>query len=237
VNLRPLAFAALAVVGVVAAGCNSPTTEVRLRDPSEVALEIDTPSGPQVVLPKSRTPAEVELPRTEPPYLGEALFEAHPIRTARGGIELRCDACVGYPLVKPIGDDGTIHYDGLPEDRLDWSSTSLRMTYTHPFCHPGRYCGQGGAYRVRFVTDMQNVEQIRHVEHGPSPFYMVPIALVLDGVVVASAYGLATAAVGKTAWALGLVGVSLFSWVALPITVLAIASVVSPPREEIVYPR
>jgi hypothetical protein len=225
------------VVAALAAACTSPTTEVKLRDPSQVQLEIDTPTGPQVVLPKSSTPTEAELPRTEPPYLGEALFEAHPIRTARGGIWLRCDACSGYPLEKVVNDDGTIHYAGLPEDHLRMSADTWQMTYEHPFCHPGRYCSQAGAYRVRFVTDMSNVQEIRHVEHGVSPWVAVPLGLGVDGIVALSGYGLAASAVGSGTWVLGLLGVSLFSWVALPLTVLAIASVVDPPHEEIVYRR
>src|SRR5450631_2398836 len=105
--LPPRVIAALSLLALPALpACTVPKTEVRVRDPGDVTLEADTPNGPTEILPRGRKPIEAVLPRTEPPYLGTALFEAHPIRTSLGGIVLRCDACVGFPLQKVLGDDG-----------------------------------------------------------------------------------------------------------------------------------
>jgi hypothetical protein len=227
--------ASLSVPFVV--GCTQPQTEVRVRDPGEVALEMDTPSGRAEVLPKSHTPMEAELPRTEPPYLGEALFEAHPIRTQAGGIRLRCDACTGYPLEKALSDDGVMRYDGMPADRLTWNSERLRMDFVHPFCHPGRYCSQSGAYRVSLVTDMSNVAEIRHKEVGTTFGQVLPWTIGVLAIEGVSVYALATSSIASTGWVLGLVGASIFSLPALAMTIFAISTLASPPYDERVYPR
>jgi hypothetical protein len=150
---------------------------------------------------------------------------------------LRCDACTGYPLEKVLPDDGTIRYAGLPEDRLRWDSETLRMTFTHPFCHPGRYCSASNAYSVRFVTPMSNVAEIHHKEEGATVLQLLPWAVLVDGLDALSFYGVITSAVGTGGWVAGLVGVSLLTAPALGLLGWTIATIVSPPSDEVVYPR
>lgn len=174
-----------------ATGCTQTlTTEVRLRDPSLVAVRIDTPDGPRDILPAGHDAMDVELPRTEPPYRGTALFEAHAMRDGRtGAITLRCDACLGHPLEHVVPGDGLVTYNGLAQDRVQWSSGQLSLAFTHLYSGPGRYVTSNEAYRVWLVTPESNVVQVLEKRTTPSYTVSLPVSIALTTIFTAAIVG------------------------------------------------
>jgi hypothetical protein len=160
---------ALLALAVPLAGCSPRTwTEVKLRDPSAAAVEIETPHGPEVLLPAGRVAQEITLPRTTPPYGREVLYESSALREEGGAITMRCDACIKAPIVRlvPAGDGATLSTDGLPNAGsvgVAFERDALRMRLAYPYYVPAGRSMHGPyvAFRYDVVVPRDAVMEVR----------------------------------------------------------------------------
>jgi hypothetical protein len=226
-------------------GCayQTTTTEVRLRDPGMVALQVETPTGTQELLPPGRDALDVELPRTEPPYAGTALFEAHAMRQAgTGAVTLRCDACFGHPLehVVPVG--GLVQYEGAAQERVQWKDGQMLLSFTQLYLGPGRYARSNPAYRVWLATPTSNVLEVREktttVGTGVSLPWAIVFAVAMTSCIVAGIAAIpghngAPEALGIVAIDVGVLGDLL----AIPMLGSSIWEAQHPSTDVVVYPR
>ena len=140
-------------------GCTNVVTEIVVKDPAAVSVRVANPDGVGAeILPATRAPAEVEIPKTNPPYTPGVVFAASAIRHDRGGITLRCDACAGTPTLDVLGDDGRIYEDGpwesvaTPKPVLTiYGNDAVISHIEYPYVVPA---GKSVSHRVAFDVDL-----------------------------------------------------------------------------------
>jgi hypothetical protein len=233
-----------AAVLPLAAGCyQRSTTELRVRDPGGVTVRVDTPQGQREILPAGRTPADVEIPKTEPPYAGYALFEAHALRRGDGAIRLQCDACLGAPLETVMPPDGHVSYPGAPEDRLTWNDDTLVMRFDHFFAGPGRFPTYRVAYSASLVTPLANVVEVRQKVTTDEDDLSLGVSILLNvaflSMMGAGIYGV-TQSDSSLVDALSVTGLvigGLAELVCIPLLSEAIFAAAHPDTDTVLYPR
>jgi hypothetical protein len=189
--------------------CSFPTTtELRVRDPGQVSVEVNTPDGHRVILAPGREPEEVTLPRTEPPYLGDVLYEASAIRDTSGAITLRCDACLNVPLQHIVSRDGVATLEtparALPPP-ISWTNDTLRIPLAYPYYVAGSRSPRGPytAFRYDLVvprSSLVDVTRRRPDKHDEGWVYLLAMGIPLTALSVFLYAHMATTTVGSAGW-------------------------------------
>jgi hypothetical protein len=144
---------------------------LRVHDPGAVAIDVDTPSGRGRVLPQGRTPLEVPIVKTSPPYEAGAAHALSVVRDEEGAITIRCPACYrDHPLVV-MPEDGRLPGDKPSNNTL--SLEGLKYSYEGAWLlvHvPLLYQEHGKAARptatVDLATPRSNVEEFARSRPG-----------------------------------------------------------------------
>jgi hypothetical protein len=178
----------LGAVSLLLAGClPTPVTAVVLRDPHEVSLEIETPSGKKTLLAARGPSVEVDLPRTVPPWDERLQLTASAIRDGAGGISVRCDACQAVPERQLVPPSGAIVLPGPAARMVTWQGDELSLRFAYPYdAHfSRRRVAADEAFTVRLVTPTRNVVEVhdKRIAHPREGWWLLGIA----GVFVAAA--------------------------------------------------
>jgi hypothetical protein len=224
---------ALPLVIAAAAGCQTPAEwyEVRIRDPSAVSLEIETPHGTKVLLPAGASSAEITVPRTAPPYRGDVLYEASAIREESGAIAMRCDACIRKPLTHLLPADGSMTIQLDPSTaatfRPRWTTDALRLPLAQQYFVPaGRHSVYGPyeAFRYDVVIPRDALVEVRKKREdlrGAGLEELVGGAVLTAAAAAVMVLGVRGAmSTNETANAWGTIGIVLDANILLPVAVM-----------------
>jgi hypothetical protein len=142
-------------------------TFIRIRQPSEVSVGVQTPRGGEWLLPAGAPPNTAELPNSNPPLTEGDKF-ATVQRHVSGAVSLDCPSCDGAQHAMVVGEVPSIVLRGDVEQTLKWDAESRRlsMRYSHLAMfnchrHPSQKCPRE-ALGLWLSTAEANVVEIRH---------------------------------------------------------------------------
>jgi hypothetical protein len=143
------------------------TTYVKIRQPSEVSVGVQTPRGGEWLLPAGGPAGTAELPSSNPPLTEGDKF-ATVQRRLSGEVSLDCPSCDGAQHAQVVGDHQPIALRGDLERTLKWDAESgrLSMRYSHVAIfdclrHRGHNCPRE-ALSLSLSTPEANIVEIRH---------------------------------------------------------------------------
>ncbi len=226
------------------AGCTDVTTEIQVKDPAAVSVRVPSKNGTgAIVLPSGAEPAEVPLPKGEPPYEPGVMFDASAIRRTSGGVTLRCDACVGTPTLVAVPDSG------LLTDTVGWSTRLHRIITVHgdtatisrvsyPYLVPaGKTSTSHTAFVVDVVTPTANIVYARR---GGGDTHVGGYVATTMGVLILGAATLVfydaahTSSAGNPAVVYG--GGALTALLGLGVVLAGVGAIMKPPVNEMAWP-
>jgi len=175
------------------AGCviRHDITHVVLRDPSRVAIDVDTPNGAVEILPVGS--ARGEIPESMPPYIGSAEHGSWVERGSDEATANRIDAwCPPCRTVRRrrILAGSALDLDGSATDLLAFDGDRLRARYVFDAgspCtrHPGRTCVVP-KLTLELVTPLPNVASIDYERRLQAPDHTGLVGAIIFAAVYAS---------------------------------------------------
>jgi hypothetical protein len=160
--MRARALVAILVGIASVLGCGvDHDVRVRVRDPREVALEVETTTGPTRLLPPGDAPVDVPLPPDTPAAAPGLVDGRRALRLENGAIELRCAGCAEYPEMEAVDASGTIAL-AHADDAIRWASDGVHVRFVHWRISRGRRARRvrARAFEVTLVTPASNVVEI-----------------------------------------------------------------------------
>jgi hypothetical protein len=141
-------------------------TVVRLRDPSDVAVQVALPSGTETILSARTGERSVPLPRSVLADVPVENEHEEPdvwvVRNTSAQLTLHCAQC--DPKAHELGDTLTIR--GSAADTLAWTDRELRIRYPYmTWDLEGRTAHTVEAFPVTLATPRSNVLEARRVVH------------------------------------------------------------------------
>jgi hypothetical protein len=194
-----LAFTAL---GVTSIGCFSRarSTEVAVRDATDLTVSADTPHGRDVVLPPGPASAEVPVPMSAPPYVGPARLPILARREESGATLLRCDRCAWREGTVIADGSGQIVLEREGARSIRWNGERLLWNLDQEVVrsHVGRfpYMAPIDVAQVVVSTPKSNVVAAERVSRPDVGVGVAEIVLALP-LVIGGGYLAATAGADK----------------------------------------
>jgi hypothetical protein len=120
---------------------------------------IDTPSGPETLLPAGSDPTTVPLPKASPPYASINRVDVAVVRDPDGAIAIRCDACAFAEHVVYLPADGKVRLSNVESGDLAWdrdlSNRAWRLRWRVNVLRP--FASSAGFTRSRPVTKFETL--------------------------------------------------------------------------------
>jgi hypothetical protein len=215
------AMRGLVVVVVVACTPRIEITHVTLRDPANLAVEVDTAAGPVTVMPPDAVRGEI--PASVPPYIGTAEPGSW---VERDGISIIawCPTCTTIRRTT-LGDRAELELAGNAHEVLRASGVRLRMRseiLAGTPCHRDRRTCVVPKLALELVTPLSNVASIdfeRRLPRGSSDGQISPLVFGAFYAAVGMAIGgvgIADREHAVTIVGAGMIaaGVALIAWMA-----------------------
>ena len=169
-------------------------THVALRDPTRVAIEVDTPSGAVEIMPLGS--ARGEIPESVPPYIGSAEHGSWVERGSDAGtIDAWCPQCITWRRRRLVAGPA-LDLDGSASELLRFDGDQLRARYVFeagwPCTRHRRRTCVAPKLALELVTPLSNVASIDYERRLQSPDHGGDAG----GIVFAAVYASGGAALG-----------------------------------------
>jgi hypothetical protein len=146
---------------------------VKVRDPSQVRLDVDDGRGDQTILAAGGKAEETMVPASSPPFTGAFSPPTALRRGADGSIEVHCEPCL-EPDETILPETGVLQFgDELRIRELDWTRSEMKIRFRDmQAIEPGP-----APFRATIATPWSNVVSVHRTS---TPDRAVGLRLLLS---------------------------------------------------------